>query len=112
MATVVSQVGLGHYYIDYGGRVFKQSAEQLRHISERERLSLEAVREAGGEPPDEGLPGEGDAAPHDEGADVDMDVPAAGLPGGGAAPPARAFPGGSLAAVKITRTRLSGQRIA
>ena len=46
MATVVSQVGLGHYYIDYGGRVFKQSAEQLRHISERERMALEAVREA------------------------------------------------------------------
>ena len=45
MATVVSQVGQGHYYIDYGGRVFKQAAEQLRHISERERLALEAVRE-------------------------------------------------------------------
>ena len=29
MATVVSQVGQGHYYIDYGGRVFKVVAEQI-----------------------------------------------------------------------------------
>ena len=29
MATVVSQVGQGHYYVDYGERIFKQSAEQL-----------------------------------------------------------------------------------
>ena len=26
---MVSQVGQGHYYDDYGGRIFKQSAEQL-----------------------------------------------------------------------------------
>ena len=37
MATVVSQVGQGHYYVDYGGRIFKQSAEQLSHVTERER---------------------------------------------------------------------------
>ena len=29
MATVVSQVGQGHYYVDYGGRIFQQSAEQI-----------------------------------------------------------------------------------
>ena len=29
IATVVSQVGQGHCYVDYGGRIFKQSAEQL-----------------------------------------------------------------------------------
>ena len=45
MATVVSQVGQGHYYVDYGGRIFKQSAEQLSHVTERERLAQEAVRE-------------------------------------------------------------------
>ena len=38
MATVVSQVGQGHYYIDYGGRIFKQSAEQLSHVTERKTL--------------------------------------------------------------------------
>ena len=43
MATVVSQV---HYYVDYGGRIFKQSAEQLSHVTERERLAQEAVRES------------------------------------------------------------------
>ena len=37
MATVVSQVGQDHYYVDYGGRNFKQSAE---------RLAQEAVRES------------------------------------------------------------------
>ena len=37
MATVVSQVGQGHYYVDCGGRIFKQSAEQLLHVTERER---------------------------------------------------------------------------
>ena len=46
MATVVSQVGQGHYYVDYGGRIFKQSAEQLSHVTERERLAQEAVRES------------------------------------------------------------------
>ena len=46
MATVVSQVGQGHYYADYGGRIFKQSAEQLSHVTERERLAQEAVRES------------------------------------------------------------------
>ena len=38
-ATVVSRVGQGHYYIDCGGRIFKQSAEQLSHVTERERLA-------------------------------------------------------------------------
>ena len=46
MATVVSQVGQGHYYVDYGGRIFEQSAEQLSHVTERERLAQEAVRES------------------------------------------------------------------
>ena len=46
MATVVSQVGQGHYYVDYGGRIFKQSAEQVSHVTERERLAREAVRES------------------------------------------------------------------
>ena len=45
MATVVSQVGQGHYYVEYGGRIFKQSAEQLSHVTERERLAREAVRQ-------------------------------------------------------------------
>ena len=31
---------------DYDGRIFKQSAEQLSHATERERLSLDAVRES------------------------------------------------------------------
>ena len=39
MATVVSQVGQDHYYVDYGGRIFKRSAEQLSHVTERERES-------------------------------------------------------------------------
>ena len=46
MATVVSQVGQGHYCVDYGGRIFKQAAEQLSHVTERERLAQEAVRES------------------------------------------------------------------
>ena len=46
MATVVSQVGQGHYYVDYGGLIFKQSAEQLSHVTERKRLAQEAVRES------------------------------------------------------------------
>ena len=46
MATVVSQVGQGHFYGDYGGRIFKQSAEQLSHVTERQRLAQEAVRES------------------------------------------------------------------
>ena len=45
MATVVSQVGQGHYNVDYGGRIFKHSAEQLPRVTERERLAQEAVRE-------------------------------------------------------------------
>ena len=65
MATVGSQVGFGHHYVDYGGRVFKQSAEQLRHISERERQALDAGREAeGGE--------EAEPAPME---DEEMDLP-------------------------------------
>ena len=46
MATVVFQIGQGHYYIDYGGGIFKQSAEQLSHVTERDRLTQEAVRES------------------------------------------------------------------
>ena len=46
MATVVSPVGQGHDYVDYGGRIFKQAAEQLSHVTERERLAQEAVRES------------------------------------------------------------------
>ena len=46
MATVVSQVGQGHSCVGNGGRVFKQSAEQLSHVTERERLTQEAVRES------------------------------------------------------------------
>ena len=65
MATVVSQVGQGHYYIDYGGRVFKQAAEQLRHISERERQALEAVREAEGDEEAEPAPMDEEIAPPD-----------------------------------------------
>ena len=44
MATVVSEVGQGHYNLDFGGRIFKQSAEQLSHVTERERLAREALR--------------------------------------------------------------------
>ena len=46
IATVVSQVGQGHCYVHYGGRIFKQSAEQLSHVTERERLAQEAGRES------------------------------------------------------------------
>ena len=46
MATVVSQVGQGHDYVDHGGYILKQSAEQLSHVTERERLVHEAVRES------------------------------------------------------------------
>ena len=42
----MSQVGQGHYYVDCGGRIFKQSAEQLSDVTERERLAQEAVRES------------------------------------------------------------------
>ena len=45
-ASVVSQIGQGHCYVDYGGRIFKQSAEQLSPVTERERLAREAVRES------------------------------------------------------------------
>ena len=44
MNTVVSQVG--HFNNDYGGRIFKQLAGQLSHVSERERVAQEAVRES------------------------------------------------------------------
>ena len=44
MATVVSQAGQGHYHVDYGGRIFKQAAEQLSHVTERERLAQETVQ--------------------------------------------------------------------
>ena len=43
IATVVSQVGQGHYFVDHGGRIVKHSAEQLSHVTERERLAQEAV---------------------------------------------------------------------
>ena len=46
MSTVVSQVGQGHFFVDFGGRIFKQSAEQLSHVTERERLAQGAVRES------------------------------------------------------------------
>ena len=46
MATVVSQVGQGHYFFDYGGRIFKHSAEQLSDVTERKRLAREAVHES------------------------------------------------------------------
>ena len=46
MATVVSQIGQSHYYVDFGGRNFKQSAKQVSHVTERERLPREAVRES------------------------------------------------------------------
>ena len=42
----VSSWSRGHYHVDYGGRIFKQSAEQLSHVTERERLAQEAVRES------------------------------------------------------------------
>ena len=32
--------------VDYGGRIFKQAAEQLSHVTARERLAQEAVRES------------------------------------------------------------------
>ena len=43
---IISQVGVGHYYIDSGGRVFRVQAEQLRPVSEREHLAQQAVRNA------------------------------------------------------------------
>ena len=46
MATVVSQVSQSQSHLDYGVRIFKQSAEQLSHVTERERLAQEAVRES------------------------------------------------------------------
>ena len=39
-------VGQGHYHVEYGGRIFQQSAEQVSHVTERERLAREAVRES------------------------------------------------------------------
>ena len=44
MATVLSQVGQGHHTIDYGGRIFKQLAKQLSHVTERERLAQVEAR--------------------------------------------------------------------
>ena len=46
MAIVVFQACQGYYHVDYGGRICKQSAEQLSHVTERERLAQEAVRES------------------------------------------------------------------
>ena len=48
MATVVSQIVQGHYFVDNGGRIFKQSAEQLSHVTERERLAQEAGQQTRG----------------------------------------------------------------
>ena len=48
MTTVVSQVGQSHYYVDLEGRISKQSADHLSHVTERERLAQEAVRESQG----------------------------------------------------------------
>ena len=45
-ATVASQVGQGHYYIGHDGLIFKQSAEQVSHVTDRKRLAQEAVRES------------------------------------------------------------------
>ena len=39
MATAMSQVGQGRHYVDYGVRIFKQSAEHLSHVTERECLA-------------------------------------------------------------------------
>ena len=50
MATAVCQVGQGHYFFDCGGRIFEHSAEQLSHVTERECLAQEAVREIPGPP--------------------------------------------------------------
>ena len=47
MASVVSQVGQGQHTND-GGRVLKQSAEQLSPVTQRERLAPEAAHEAQG----------------------------------------------------------------
>ena len=46
MATVVSQVGQAHYDTDHRERIFKQSAEQLSQVTERDRLAQEAVQES------------------------------------------------------------------
>ena len=46
MATVVSQVGQGHYYVACVGRMIKRSPEQWSHVTERERLAQEGVRES------------------------------------------------------------------
>ena len=65
----MSQVGQGHYYVDSGGRVFKVAAEQLRPVSEREHLALQAAREGDGAgwnlqpPPPDGRPMDVDAEP-------------------------------------------------
>ena len=46
MLLLASQVGQSHYYVGHGGRIFTQSAEQLSHVTERESLVQEAVRES------------------------------------------------------------------
>ena len=75
MATVVSQVGQGHYYIDYGGRVFKVAAEQISPISERERAARRAVEEAEGPADEQGMD-----TPVDDGSGVAPRTPGA-VPG-------------------------------
>ena len=45
MVTVKSHVGPVNYDSDYGGRIFKQSTEQLSYVIERERLTQDAARE-------------------------------------------------------------------
>ena len=46
MATVKSHVGPVNYDSDHGGRIFKQSTEQLSYVIERERLTQDAARES------------------------------------------------------------------
>ena len=45
-ATVVGPAGTGFYYVDYGGRFFKVTAEQMRPPSSSERAAREAVMHA------------------------------------------------------------------
>ena len=46
MTTVKSHVGPINYDSDHEGRIFKQSTEQLSHVTERERLKQDAARES------------------------------------------------------------------
>ena len=46
MLLLARRFGLESWSGNRGGRLFKQSAEQLSHVTERERLAQEAVRES------------------------------------------------------------------